>query len=51
MVDHLSKGTFYHDSYFSEEIVESQCVEVEVDMPIERRFDRDQHQLHHEALQ
>ena len=51
MVNHLSKGTFYQDSYFNEEVVESQCVAVEVDTPIEKWSDRDQHQLHHEALQ
>ena len=51
MVDNLSKGTFYHNSCFSEDIVESQHVTGETDVPIERWSERYQHQSNHDSLQ
>jgi len=47
----LGKGTFYRDSYFSENIVEQKVESVEVDVPIQRWTEHDQYQLYHEAIQ
>ena len=51
MIEKLGTGIFYKETYFSDNVSVKNLELSEIDAPIERWSDRDQCQLHHEALQ
>lgn len=50
MVQKLSTGTFYHDSFFSDNVNKKKIDTVEMDEPMKKWEDLDQCQLYIEAL-
>ena len=51
MIDNLGVVLFYQESHFSENVVETSMDAVDVDEPIKKWDDEDQHHLCHESLQ
>ena len=51
MVDRLSSGLFYQETYFSSEVNEESLDTVKVDAPIKRWDNQDQCQLFCKAMQ
>ena len=51
MAQHLASGSYYQDSYFASDIVETEICSDKPNEKIERWLDNDQYQLYHESLE